>query len=220
MLVFFDAEIYVAVENFIRKAFGDQRLNHIDDIRHRIRNSRINVRALDVQTVHHIKIRLDISIGNLAPRNFFVIGGGDYLVVNVGEVLNVFDGETFFCKHAANDIPRDERTRIADVRLVVRRHAAAINAHFSFFERMKFFFLPRQCVVNSQHKRHSYFFLDGRRNFFSTLPSSFDVRIDSADIAAFADSNCFSRSRIFSSSRCICLDIISSISRSGSGKMS
>ena len=56
------------------------------------------------------------------------VGALDDLVVHVGEVVDVGDGVAEVLEVAAHDLARQRGADVADVRLVLHRHAAHVHA--------------------------------------------------------------------------------------------
>ena len=142
-----NAEIYVAVHH-IGVPLVDERRNHIDNFRHMPRNPWIQIHPTDIQAVHHFKIGLDIATGELMPGNPLPGGGIDDFVVDVGKILDVGDRQSLPLEIAVNDVPDDERPGVADMRMIIRRHAADVNFDLSRFRRHKQFLFPGQRIIN------------------------------------------------------------------------
>ena len=64
-------------------------------------------------------------------------GALEDLVVHVGHVAHVGDAIAPRAKEANEDVERDERARVPDVRVVVRREPADVEAHVARLERLE-----------------------------------------------------------------------------------
>ena len=113
----------------------------------------------DIQRIHRFEISLDVTIGNDVPRDALAICRRNDLIVDVREILDIMDNLSLLCEITTNDIPRDKRTRIAYVRIVIRGNAAAINRDFPLFLRVKRFLPARHRIINFQHLIASKTFL-------------------------------------------------------------
>ena len=122
--------------------FLDQRPDHIDNFLHVARNSRIEVHPANIQAIHHFEIRLDIPVGQFIPGNSRFRRSVDNLVIHIRKVLDMSHRQALPFKIAVNDIPDDKWAGIADMRMIIGRHAADVNLDLPRFRRRKqFFFL-------------------------------------------------------------------------------
>ena len=145
----FDAVIDVVVDD-VGIAFVDEGLDHVDDFIHVFRYAGILVGPADVELVHDVEVRCDIAVGNGIPRDAFAVGSVDDLIVDVGEVLDVRDFIAQVFQIALDDVPRDERTGIAHVGMVVRRNAADIHLDLARRNGHEDFFFTGQCIIYFQ----------------------------------------------------------------------
>ena len=144
-----NAEIYIAVHH-ISVTFLDQRPDHIDNFLHVARNSRIEVHPANIQAIHHFEIRLDIPVGQFIPGNSRFRRSVDNLVIHIRKVLDMSHRQALPFKIAVNDVPDDKRAGIADMRMIIGRHAADVNLDLSRFRRRKQFFFLGQRVIHFQ----------------------------------------------------------------------
>ena len=144
------AVVDVAVER-IGIALLDELFDHGEHVRNMLRNARISVGATHVERVDRLEVFRDVVIGEFLPRLARLLCTADDLVVDVREVLHVAHGVALLLQIAAHDIPCDKGTRVADMRVVVRRHAAAIDARLARLKGLELLFLARQRIVNPQH---------------------------------------------------------------------
>ena len=125
----------------------DQCLHHIDDVLHVIGHSRIDIGAADMELIHDFKVRINVAVGNCFPVAAFRIGFIDDLIIDVREILYKGHFVTDEFQIAADDIPSDGRTGIADMRMIVWGDAADVDLRFPFCDRMEYFFFFCQCVI-------------------------------------------------------------------------
>jgi hypothetical protein len=70
------------------------------------------------------------------------------------------------------NIRKNKRTQIADVRYVVNSGPARINSRFFVLERNKFFFLTGESIKEFYHERVSLFSKGRLRGIFKNQPSA------------------------------------------------
>src|SRR3984893_10675628 len=109
--------------------------------------------------------RLDIQCRAVVEKGLLVFGGvildaqpflggfADYLVVHVSDVHDVAHCETALPKETAEDVDCDKSPEVADVAVVVHGGAASVHPHFIVLQRMEFFYLAGQRVVQAQGHR-------------------------------------------------------------------
>ena len=147
----FDAVEDVAVVERVGVALVDKRLDHLDDVRHRLAHARVAVGAMYIERVHGVEVHLDVAVRDVFPRRVLRVRRADDLVVDVGEVLDVVHRHALGGEEPADDVPRHKRARVADVRGVVRRDAAAVDADLPLLQRVKLLFAARHRIVDLQH---------------------------------------------------------------------
>ena len=146
-----DAVVDIAVVDHIGVALRDELLDHRDDLRHRLTDARVDIGMADVQRIHRLEIGLDVAVGDVLPRHAFLVGRIDDLVVDIREVLDVVDLVALLGKVAADDVPGHEGACIADVRVVVRRDAAAVDADLALLERLELLLAAGHRIVDFKH---------------------------------------------------------------------
>ena len=151
MREFLDAVVDVAVVDDVGVALIDELLYHCDDLRHRLADARVDVSMADVQCIHRLEVRLDVAVRDVLPGHALFVGRIDDLVVDIREVLDVVDLVALLGKVAADDVPGHEGARIADVRVVVRRDAAAVDADLARLERLELLLAASHRVVDFKH---------------------------------------------------------------------
>ena len=146
-----DAVVDIAVVDHIGVALRDELLDHRDDLRHRLTDARVDIGMADVQRIHRLEIGLDVAVGDVLPRHAFLVGRIDDLVVDIREVLDVVDLVALLGEVAADDVPGHEGACIADVRVVVRRDAAAVDADLTLLERLELLLTASHRIVDFKH---------------------------------------------------------------------
>ena len=81
----------IACPSYIGKAALNQRLDHADDLRHGIGDTRKDIGTAYIEGVHRLEIRRDVTVGNLLPCHPLAVRGVDDLVIHIRKVLNVAD---------------------------------------------------------------------------------------------------------------------------------
>ena len=94
---------------------------------------------------------LDVESGAVLKKSLLIFGGvvfdaqallgrvADNLVVHVGDVHYMPDGESLLQQEAPENVHCNKSTKIADVTVVVDSRAAGIHPNFIALQRLKFF---------------------------------------------------------------------------------
>ena len=122
------AEVNVAVLRNVGVAVLDQALDDVDDGVHGLGRARVHGSLFDAEALRVVRLV-------------------DDLVVDVGEVLHELDLVAAVLEVAAQQVENDERTRVADMEVVVYGRAAGIHLYLARRDRNEFFLLTGQCVV-------------------------------------------------------------------------
>ena len=130
---FFHAIEYIPIIHRIGIAFVHELLHHGDNIGDGFADTGINIGPLDIERIHSLEIGIDITPGNIAPLHAFFVGGADNLVIHIGEILDITHLVTLMCQIAANYIPGHKRTGVADMGMVIRRNATAVDTGLALF---------------------------------------------------------------------------------------
>ena len=112
--------------------------------------ARLDGRRQAGERLHVLGERADVGFRQLDRRDAGLLGAGDDLVVDVGEVAHEGDVVAEEAQVAEHDVEGHQRARVADVRAVVDRHAADVHADFAGKQRDEFFEAAGQCVVEFQ----------------------------------------------------------------------
>ena len=147
-----NAVVDVACLRNVGIAALDQRLDHVDDVVHRLGDARKYISTMHIQRIHRRKVGGDIAVRDLLPRHALAVRRIDDLIVHVGEVLDVAHAIALVCEIAPNDIPRHKGSCISDVRVIIGSDTAAVNADLALTQRVKFFLFTGHCIVNSNHR--------------------------------------------------------------------
>ena len=141
------AEVYVAVLSNVSVTVLDQALNNINNSVHGLGRTRVHGRLLDAQTLCINEIFLNITLSDGVEVHAFLVRLVDYLVVNVGEVLNELNLVAAVLEVTAQQIENDERTCVADMEVVVHSRTAGIHLYLARRDRNEFLLLTGQRVV-------------------------------------------------------------------------
>ena len=152
---------------FIGIALIDQILHKPDDIIHGFRNLRVHGRLLDIERGSVLIVFLDIFFGNLRCGNAFFLGTFDDLIIDIGEILHEFYLVAAVFQIFSERVEYNERSCVADMKIVVDRRSADIHLDLARLQRYEFFFFSCQCVINL----HFRFLLSG--SFRESHPSRF-----------------------------------------------
>src|SRR5688572_19304895 len=136
---------------FVRLSVLDQLRDDIDHLRNMMRRPRRYFWPLVAKCVKifpkilYIRRRKFIDAHALLRRLI------NDPVVDVCQIKNVRDFVTLELQITTQDVAKNERPEIADVRKIPNGRPADIHPHFAFFLRVKFFLLTRQCIKESEH---------------------------------------------------------------------
>ena len=147
LLEFKRAEIHIAA-GLVCEALVYERADHCDDVLYILCCLGVN------GSVPHIKsVRIGFVLGNVLLADLFEGGAFfvcaiDYLIVDIGEVLNIGDLVALVFKIASEHIEYADGTGVAYVNVVVNGGTACVNAEFALVQRDKFFFLSGESIIN------------------------------------------------------------------------
>ena len=88
---------------------------------------------LNVEFIHYFKIRFDVFIGNIAPLHTMFISSANNFIIYISKVLNVFYFIAKMTEVTFNNIPSNEWTSIANMRMIVWCYTAYIDAYLSWY---------------------------------------------------------------------------------------
>ena len=140
-------EVNVAVD-FVGVALFDEGLYDVDDDIHVLGDLGVNVRAADVEPVSVGEVFPDSVLGNLVSSLAELVRLLDYLVVNVGEVLNVEHLVSAELKVSAERVENAQRTGVADVDKVVDGRSACVDFYSAGSDGLQLLFLAGHGVVD------------------------------------------------------------------------
>jgi hypothetical protein len=141
----------IAVARDVRVALVDQGLRHRDDGVDEFGGARFEVGRLQPESravLVHGGGETPCQIGPI-----LAVGGRalDDLVVDVGDVAHIGDGVAQGSQVALDQVEHREHARVADVDVVVIRHAAHVHADLIGPQRLEFLFFPGQRIMYFQH---------------------------------------------------------------------
>ena len=141
------AVIYVAAR-FVGQPPIHQPLDERDDLRHVLRGAGMHRRGTDAQRLGVGIVFRDVPLGDLLDGNALLVGAADHLIVDIGKILHEGNFVAAVLKIAAQHVEHDEGPRVADVKEVVYRGAAGIDAHLALLNRHEGFLFPGHAVVD------------------------------------------------------------------------
>ena len=106
-----------------------------------------------IQRIHRLEVGLDVAVRNILPGQILPACRRNDFVIHIREILDIANLQAVLGEIAAYYIPGHKRTRIANMGVIVGRHAAAVDAHLTGLQGLEFLFLAGQCVINFQHSR-------------------------------------------------------------------
>ena len=154
------AVVHVAVDG-VGIALVDERGDDVDDLRNVLGGLRVNGRLMHAERVGVGEVLVDVFLCDLLARDALFVGALDDFVVHVGEVLHERHIVAAVFQIAAQHVKHDDRTRVADVDVVIHRGAAGVHAHLARLDGDELLFLHGHGVV----KLHGCISFD-RQNLF------------------------------------------------------
>ena len=142
-----DAVVHVAL-GFIGQALVDEPLDEGDDLRDVLGGAGVHRGRADAQGFGVGEVLGDVALGDLPDGHALLVGAADHLVVDVGEILHEGHFVAAIFQIAAKHVKDDEGTRVADVKEVVYRRTAGIDAHLALVKGHKGFLFPGHAVVD------------------------------------------------------------------------
>ena len=141
------AVVHVAL-GFVGQSLVDEPLDERDDLRDVLRGAGMHRGRTDAQRLGVGEIFGDVALGNLRDGHALLVGAADHLVVDVGEVLHEGHFVAPVFQVAAQHVKDDEGARVSDVKEIIDRGPAGIDAHLSLVEGHERFLFPGHAVVN------------------------------------------------------------------------
>ena len=115
----------------------------------------MHVGALHAQRVRVLEILGDVALGDGVHGGVLLVSALDHLVVDVGEVLHEGHVVSQMGQKAAQRVKDDERAGVADVKIVVYRRAAGVDADLALVNGYKRLLFAAERVVN-HHLFHNH----------------------------------------------------------------
>src|SRR5690606_28931691 len=141
----------VAVVGTIGQAFFFQAADDVEHLPDILGGARFAVGRLHTQGALVSMHGGDIVFGNLADAAPGFHGPPDDLVVDVGDVAHIVDGQSARAQPALHHVEGHQHARMPQVTVVVHGHAANVHAHLAGPGRLEWFFSTRQRIVDMQH---------------------------------------------------------------------
>ena len=116
-------------------AGGDQTLDVGDDLRDVLGDPRIVLGRLDAEQSCAAMVGGDVALGQLRCGGVLAPRPGDDLVIDIREILDEGDGVTKMRQVAANHVAGNEGIHVSQMRPVLDRHAADIDADLASADR-------------------------------------------------------------------------------------
>jgi hypothetical protein len=143
-------EVDVAVGRAVGQPLALQRGNELEHLRHVAGGRRFVRGPRDAERIEVGVHRPGHLLGELADGHAALERAADDLVVDVGDVADVGDLVAQRLQPAVDDVEGQLRARVAHVAQVVDRDAADVHAHMARLDRLEFFCLAGQRVVDAQ----------------------------------------------------------------------
>ena len=139
----------------VRRAVGEAALlEHADHLQHPgdvLGRARLEVGLLDPERGGVLVHRRDEARGQRLDRLAVLLRALDDLVVDIGDVAHVGDVEPERAQPAPHHVEHHHDPRVAEMAVVVDRHAADVHAHLAGYQGDKLLLLASERVVDFQH---------------------------------------------------------------------
>ena len=146
--------VHAAVLRRVREPFPDEPLDLLEDLRHVVRRVRVQVHGGARETRHPVEVLADELLHEVLPAPAGLVHPVDEAVLDVRDVLQVEHVVSLAPEVPRDDVERDVRLRVPDVRRVVRRDAADEHRDAAAVEGNEVLLPPRECVVHpDRHRR-------------------------------------------------------------------
>ena len=148
-------KVHVAVY-LIGQPLVHQPLHQRDDLGNMLGGAGMHGGGTDAQRLRVLIILGDKAIAQLLDGDAFFIGAADHLIVDIGEILHKRNLVAAMLQIPAQHVEHDKGTGVADMKIIVYRRAAGIDARFARMNGHKLFLAAGFAVVNL-HKIGSSF---------------------------------------------------------------
>jgi hypothetical protein len=132
---------------FIGMALIDQQLDYLNHFWDMIGGTRFHVGRQKAQGLHIFVKSATCSLCHLIDRLTGFVRSGDDLVLNIGDISDTRNPRKLMAQYAIEKIEYDERTRIANVSVVVNSRTTYVHAYVFGIERLKTLLPTRRRVV-------------------------------------------------------------------------
>ncbi|MPM76944.1 hypothetical protein SDC9_123943 [bioreactor metagenome] len=153
--------VYGAVA-LIGHALADQPLNHGDDLGDVLGRPGMNRSRPDAQRLCVPVVFRDESVAQFLDRHTLFVGPSDHLIVDIRKVLHKGHLVPFVLQIPPQHVKDYKGTRVADVKIIVHRRPAGVNAHLTGLDRHKLFLFSALAVVDLHGVTSSLHFLSLR----------------------------------------------------------
>ena len=147
---FTHSKVHILVAGTVGVALGFQGLNQTEHLRHEGRSARLVGRALYTQSVGIAVQIIDHAVGERLDGFTIVQRPADDFVVNIGDVAHISHLIATGLEPALHHIKGEHGAGVAQVAIVIHRHAAYIHAHTAGLDGGEIFQLPGQGIMKSQ----------------------------------------------------------------------
>ena len=146
-----DGEKHVAL-GLISETVLDQLARHLDHLRNMLGGMRLDVRHCHTNRAHILAIDFGITGRDRLDRLAAFLGGGDDLVVHIGDVAGIDDLVLTIdmAQGTGEDIKHDGRARIANVRVIINGWTTDIECHTLRVDGFERPFVAAQRVIQGQ----------------------------------------------------------------------
>src|SRR5215467_9254240 len=148
--ILLDLKVHIAGD-LIGDALFHQFVDQCDDVGHGIRRLRLLQRTVDAEFIHIFIVGVDKLGGNCLPGHSQFIGPLDNFVIDICEILYEVDGVPGIFQISPDDVEHERAAGMTQMAIVVDRYSTHVHAHSLRSQRMKWFLLAGQRIVDRYH---------------------------------------------------------------------
>jgi hypothetical protein len=146
-----DIEVDVARRALVCAPASDQGCDQCEHVVNRCGGTRLTIRRQHPECGLVLVHGRDVALGQDRRLDALLGGAADDLVIDVGDVAHVGDGITGMAQVPHHHVKRDQRPRMAEMAMVIHRHAADVDPDPAGLHRLKRLLFACQAVVDVQH---------------------------------------------------------------------
>lgn len=166
-----DGIVNITVSSVVGEALFLELADQIKHLRDVLSRTRLECRRKAAQCQHVFLHGTGKFIGKLISCDAAFRSAANDLIVNVGDVAHKSDFVARRLKPAAHNVKSNEGSAVADMAVVIGRHAADIHTYAAGFKRLERALLAREGRINRKHGARTKKSRDSQRRPISRYKS-------------------------------------------------